>query len=102
MNIADLHQKLIRVARANPPSEAVPYAFEQRILNCLTAWATVPDTWALWARALWRATAPSVAVMAVLGLWTYWLGDANNLSERSEPGLESTLLAEVDQWGENW
>ena len=53
MNLAELERKLIAAARANPPSDRVPYAFEKRIMARLAAWP-VADSWALWARALWR------------------------------------------------
>jgi len=59
---------LIAVARARPVSDAVPYAFEKRILAQLKA-QTV-DEWSLWARALWRAAAPCIAIMLVLAGWS--------------------------------
>ena len=54
MNLSELQQKLIAAARSNPPSDAVPYAFEKRLLARL-AGRPVVDNWALWSRALWRA-----------------------------------------------
>ena len=56
MNLTQLERKLIAVARANPPSERVPYAFEKRILARLPAQPML-DRWELWGRALWRAAA---------------------------------------------
>ena len=56
MNLAELERKLIAAARANPPGDQVPYAFEKRILAHL-ATRPVADGWELWARALWRAAA---------------------------------------------
>ena len=96
MNLATLEQELIAAARAHPPSERVPYAFEKRIL-ALVAARRVADGWELWGRALWRAAAPCVAIMLVLGAWS-WLtpqhsAPAGNLSQ----ALEQTLLAAVDQ-----
>src|SRR5208337_4913050 len=96
MNLAQLERKLIATARANPPSDRVPYAFEKRILARL-ATRPVVDGWALWARALWRAAAPCVAIMLLLGAWSfatsYGSTSANDLSQ----DLEKTLLAAVDQ-----
>ena len=96
MNLAELERKLIAAARANPPSERVPYAFEKRIMARLAA-RPVPDNWALWARALWRAVAPCVAIMLLLGAWSFVASQgsppANDLSQE----LERTLLAAVDQ-----
>jgi len=96
MNLAQLEKKLIAAARANPPGEHVPYAFEKRILARLAACPRL-DHWELWGRALWRAAAPCMAIMLVLGAWS-WFGPhphtpASDLSQQ----LEQTLLAAVDQ-----
>jgi hypothetical protein len=96
MNLVELERKLIAAARANPPSDRMPYAFEKRIMARLAA-RPVADGWALWARALWRAAAPCAAIMLLLGTWS-WLAPedgapANDLSQ----DLEQTLLAAVDQ-----
>jgi len=96
MNLAELERRLIAVARANPPSDRVPYAFETRIMALLAA-RPVADGWALWAGALWRGAALCVTIMALLGAWS-WLAapggtPANDLSQ----ALEQTLLAAVDQ-----
>ena len=99
MNHAELEQKLVAAARANPPSDAVPYAFEKRIMARLAA-RPVVDDWALWARALWRAAAPCAAIMLLLGAWSFFAppgsAPANATSDLSQQ-LEQTLLAAVDQ-----
>src|ERR1035441_10170892 len=64
MNVTQLERKLIAAARANPPSDRVPYAFEKRIMAHLAAQPVVDD-WALWARALLRAAAPCVVAKSV-------------------------------------
>jgi hypothetical protein len=91
-----LQAKLIAVARANPPSDRVPLAFEKRIMARLAA-PLIADPWALWSRALWRAAALCVAVMLVSTAWTFFAqssaAPANDLSQ----DLENTLLAAVDQ-----
>ena len=96
MNLAELERKLIAAARANPPSDRVPYAFEKRIMARL-ATQPVLDDWALWARALWRAAAPCVAITLLLGAWSLFApptsASANDVSQQ----LEQTLLAAVDQ-----
>ena len=76
MNVAELNHKLIAAARANPPSDRVPYAFEKRILARL-AGQRMPDDWALWARALWRAAAPCVAIMMLFSVWSYLAPNGN-------------------------
>src|ERR1039458_1755153 len=47
MNVTQLERKLIAAARANPPTDRVPYAFEKRIIAHLAAQPVV-DAWALW------------------------------------------------------
>ncbi len=102
MDLAKLYRELIAAARANPPSDRVPYAFEKRVMARLKALPALEDTWALWSRALWRAAAPCVAIMLLLGAWSL-LGPANPPPASSAPAgdfsqqLESTLLAAVDQ-----
>ena len=96
MNVAELEQKLIAAARAHPPSERVPYAFEKRILARLAARA-ISDGWEVWARALWRAAAACAALMLVLAAWSFFaLRDRTPVNDLSQD-LEQTLLAAVDQ-----
>ena len=96
MNLDELHRKLIAAARAHPPSDRVPYAFEKRVLARLQAHPPLDD-WALWARALWRAAAPCVALMVLLGAWSAFepasTAPATDLSQE----IENTLLAVMDQ-----
>ena len=96
MNLDKLHEKLILAARANPPSERVPYAFEQRVLAHLKT-QPVLDTAALWARALWRATAPCIAIAVVLGAWTLLAPRHNAPVGDLSQEFENTLLAAADQ-----
>ena len=96
MNLAELERKLIAAARANPPSDRVPYAFEKRILARLAARPGVDD-WALWARALWRAAAPCAAIMLLLGAWSLFASRGSTSPNDLSQELEKTLLAAVDQ-----
>jgi len=95
MNVTDLQKRLIAVARANPPSDRVPYAFEKRIMARLAALPAVDD-WALWARALWRAVAPCVAVALLLGLWTFLTPKSDNPPADLSQDFDNTLLVAVD------
>ena len=70
MNLDDLQKKLLAEARANPPGDRVPFAFEKRITALLKS-RPVVDPLSLWARALWRAAAPCAAIMLVLGAWSF-------------------------------
>ena len=67
MNLNELNQKLLAVARHNAPSDHVPYAFEKRIMAHLTA-RPLPDNILLWGQALWRAVIPCAAVMLLIGI----------------------------------
>ena len=100
MKLAELEQKLVAAARANPPSDRVPYAFEKRIMARLAA-GPVMDGCAQWARALWRAAAPCAAIMLLLGAWTLFTppspAPANKAAYDLSQQLEQTLLATVDQ-----
>jgi hypothetical protein len=96
MNLAELERKLIAAARANPQSERVPYAFEKRIMASLAA-RPIADDWALWARALWRAAAPCVAIMLLLGAWSFFDPQGSTPAGDLSQELENTLLAAVDQ-----
>ncbi len=95
---------MLAAARANPPSEHVPLAFERRILAHLTAKPAV-DLAALWARALWRAAIPCVAVTVLLGALSFApSGAADNATNEIElsAAFEETLLASTDQQEELW
>jgi hypothetical protein len=94
-----LRQKLIAAARANAPSDAVPWAFEQRVLARLRA-AERLDAAAVWARALWRTAAPCVALSLALVVWRL-AGDSARGPEPEPQTLaqqfEQTLLAAVHE-----
>jgi hypothetical protein len=94
MNLAELQRKLLAAARANPPSDAVPYAFSKRIMARLKT-APVLDGWALWARALWRAAAPCVAIMLLLSAWAFFK-PRDNSTDLSQQ-FDKTMLAALDQ-----
>jgi hypothetical protein len=61
MNIAKLEQKLLAAGRARSADERVPFAFEKRVMARLPR-RQPADGGAAWARALWRAAVPCVAV----------------------------------------
>lgn len=95
MELDDLQRKLIAAARAHPPSDAVPYAFEQRIMACLAVRPKL-DAGALWARALWRATTPCVIIMVLLGTWSICSAHWTVASRDYAQDFEKTLLAVTD------
>ena len=93
MNLAELQRKLIAAARANAPADAVPYAFERRIVARLKG---SPELDALgdWAHGLSRAAVFCVAVMLVLSAWAYLL--PAGASDTVSLDVESGLFAAVD------
>ena len=96
MNLADLQKKLIAAARNDSPGDAVPFAFEKRVMALITS-KPVPDVLAFWTRALWRAAVSCVAVMLVLGAISFFTPGAATSSGDLSQDFENTLLAAVDQ-----
>ncbi|HEX4265187.1 MAG TPA: hypothetical protein VH597_12680 [Verrucomicrobiae bacterium] len=97
MNLVELQKKLIAAARANPPSDRVPPSFEKRIMALITA-RPVSDVWAAWARGLWVAAAPCVAVMLLFSAMAFFHApQPSNPSIDLAQQLDNTLLAAVDQ-----
>ena len=96
MNIAELHKKLLAAARANPPGDHVPYAFEKRV-TALIAARTATDPLALWVRELWRAAVACAAIALLLGAWAFFNPQAPTRADDLSQNLENTLLASVDQ-----
>jgi peptidoglycan/LPS O-acetylase OafA/YrhL len=95
MNLFELKKKLLAAARRNPPSDRVPYAFEKRIMAHLAAQPLL-DAWAFWVRGFWRAVGPCVAVMMLLGAWTFFSPAEKPSSNNLSQDFENTLLAAVD------
>jgi hypothetical protein len=97
MKPGKLERKLLAAAKASPPSDAVPYAFEQRIMARLRQ-LPVPDALAAWAGGLWRAAAPCVAVAILCGIWTAFTPDTSTAASANlSDDLEQTVLAAVTQ-----
>jgi hypothetical protein len=104
MNLAELEKKLIAVARANPPSDRVPPAFHKRIMALISA-RPVHDLWDAWARALWYAAGPCVAVMLLFSTWAFFQSPKPDQAPSIDLAqqLDNTLLAAVDQNNDsNW
>lgn len=99
MDLEKLQQKLMAAAKATPPSDHVPYAFEKRIMARLAAPMLV-DVWAVWGRWLWRAVAPCMSVMAALGVWVLATMLPEPESQNLEQAIENTLLPGDDVAGE--
>ena len=101
MNLRQLQTLLLAAARAEPPDERVPYAFEKRILARLKA-APPADALALWARALWRAALPCVAVVCLLAAVSWLTPPPASAPADLAEHLEQTLLAGTGASEEVW
>jgi hypothetical protein len=100
MNIADVQKRLLAAARATPPGDAVPFAFEKRIMARIASDALV-DAWAIWSWVLWRAAAPCIAIMLAVGVWTALFADPNGSANSLAADLEETVLAPLAQLENN-
>jgi hypothetical protein len=96
MNLVELQSNLIAAARANPPGDGVPYAFEKRV-TALLASRVAPDSLALWVHGLWRAAVSCVALTVLLGAWAFFTPASTASSNDLSQDFENTLLASVDQ-----
>lgn len=95
MNLTELERKLLAAARSHPPGDEVPYAFPTRVMARLRG-QTIPDSWALWAGALWRATVPCIAIVILLGAWSFFAAPKPTQSDLSQE-FENTVLAAANQ-----
>lgn len=95
MNLVELERKLIAAARSHPPGEQVPYAFAKRIAAHLGSRRPL-DASTLWARALWRAAAPCVGIMLLLGAVSWFMpahtAPATDLAQE----FDNTVLAAAE------
>ena len=95
MDLAQLQRKLIAAARLHAPSWEVPPAFEKRVLANLTARAVL-DRWSMWSRALWRATAPCIGIMLLLGALSWLAPPAPPPPADFSQDFENTVLAAAE------
>jgi hypothetical protein len=95
-NWQSLQSKLIAAARANPPSDRVPYAFEKRIVALIAA-RSATEPLVLWVRGLWRAAVSCMIVALLLGAWSFFNPAASTKADDLSQNFENTLLASVDQ-----
>ena len=96
VDLEKLRKTLIGAARVQTPDEAVPYAFERRIMARLGT-GVAPGAWMLWGQALWRAAAACVAFTALLSVWSLW-----PIADKEPATLESTVFAEAEQTVDVW
>jgi hypothetical protein len=100
MNLDELQRKLLATARAHPPADRVPLAFERRIMARLPEKVSV-DPWGWWARGLWRAAVSCLAVCVLLGGWTFLSPALSGEGDEFSQQFENTVFAAVDQDDDN-
>src|SRR6478736_3116100 len=106
MNLESLQKKLLAAAKAHPPADRVPLAFEKRVLAHLTVKPAI-DPATFWSRALWRATVPCLALMLLLTSLALFPAGSTNSNTNAVTAtatddlpavFEQTLLASSDQF----
>ena len=100
MNWNELHDKLMAVARKNPPSDHVPYAFEKRIMSRLAAVGPA-NPWVLWGGPLWRAAVSCVAITVLCGLWALAANRQARLDREFFQTFEAAVVAPPGQPAED-
>ena len=95
MNLNNLQTKLLAAARVHPPGDAVPYAFEKRILARLTD-RSATDLMAWWVRGLWRSAVSCASLCVLLGAWTLLNPAVSSSDDELSQQFENTVFAAVD------
>lgn len=101
MKLNDMHNKVIAVAKKNPPSNHVPYAFEQRVMHRLAS-VTPHNHWALWGGPLWRAAVSCVAITVLCGVWSLTAAPHTESQESFSQAFESAVYAPPAQQDASW
>ena len=95
LKLEQLRQDLLAAAKSRSPSDAVPGGFEKRVMARLVE-QPLHDVWSLWALLLWRAAAPCVGVMLIMGVWSASSPLAGS-ADAADVDLEDTVLAPLTQ-----
>ncbi len=96
MDLNRLSSALLTAARADVPSDRVPYAFEKRVMARLPGRPSL-DHLALWSRGLWRAAFACLAVMMLFGAWSAVAPTPKAAPPDLSQQFENTVLAVADQ-----
>lgn len=100
MLLSELQRKLMAAARLTPPSDAVPFAFEKRIMARLATVSPL-DEWVWWGRALWRGAAACALVALLCSAWSF-LPPASHDGGGNGDDLEEAVLASVNEAESIW
>lgn len=99
MKLDNLHRKIITAARAEQPSERVPYAFEKRVMAHLANNGAV-DLLGAWSVALWRAAASCVVVSVAACAFVLWFGGHQEPDFSRE--FDAAVFASVGSANDVW
>ncbi|HON08226.1 MAG TPA: hypothetical protein PLW02_09030 [Verrucomicrobiota bacterium] len=99
MNTDLLIKKLLSAAKYHKSSDAVPYAFEKRIMAQI-AGLQVYDATVVWAKVLWRAVKPCLFIMAAACLWAILSQNQVTIDNPSE-AFKTAVLAGLNEIGSN-
>jgi hypothetical protein len=94
--MARLQSRLMAAARADRPSDRVPYAFEKRVMARIAALPAL-DPWALWARSLWRAAIPYAVAAVCLAVWIYFSAEPTAPAGQIVMDIENAVLVAVEE-----
>ena len=83
-------EEFVKLARQMPADERVPYAFEKRVIANLEP--TVADPLTHWAKGLWRAVAPCLAIMGVTAAVCFSQAGEPPAATNLEIDLENAVL----------
>lgn len=100
MNLNQLRDKLIAVAKKNSPGDHVPYAFEKRIMNRI-ATVPAPNPWALWAGPMWRAAISCMAITLLCAAWSLSMNRQADSQESFSQSFEAAVTAPPSQHAED-
>ena len=96
MKLENLQKKLIAAARAETPSDRVPYAFEKRIMARLAGAAVAPfDLLGAWSAALWRAAVSCLALTLLAGAVTLWSSYRDSQADFAQE-FDKAVYASID------
>jgi len=101
MNVTDLQKKLIESARACPPSDRVPYAFEHRVIAHVRSLRQSVDPVQIWARSLMQAVLPCCALLLMVAVWS-WTGNERPDAYEGVDELELAVVDSIDNPEEGW
>jgi hypothetical protein len=88
-------EEFVKMARATPPDERTPYAFEKRVMSQLAV-VPEPDPLAFWTQCLWRAMIPCLGVMVAAAIVSFSRGPEAIATGDGEFELDRAVLAPAE------